>query len=152
MLIKNLTSRLVNGKMGTVVDFLPGTNFKTYTFVSRSTTTTQCNFRTNCIKTSAKATPSFASTTKRSPVLVTYEEFDAVEGDKDDVRVDYCKVTRTQIPLVVHSPWTVHKCQVMSLPVGQVLRIRVFTPGQVYVAFSRCTSLEGLQIIALRPN
>ena len=55
--------------------------------------------------------------------------------------------TRKQLPLQLAFALTVHRAQGMSIPRLQVGLKGCFEPGQMYVALSRATCLEGLQIL-----
>ncbi len=59
---------------------------------------------------------------------------------------DHALVCRTQIPLVAAWALTTHKAQGMTLDRVIVDLARAFEEGQVYVALSRATSLQGLKI------
>jgi ATP-dependent DNA helicase PIF1 len=61
--------------------------------------------------------------------------------------------TRVQIPLILAWGLTIHKAQGATLDYMQCdLGARIFSPGQLYVAASRCRSLSTLYILALHPK
>lgn len=60
--------------------------------------------------------------------------------------------SREQIPLMLAYAITVHKSQGMSLAKVQINMTHIFEKAQLYVAMSRCTSLEGLFLVGSFPS
>lgn len=76
-----------------------------------------------------------------------YAEFSGTWlGDVDRRQHECSWISRTQIPLAPAWAFTVHKCQGLTLNRVIVNLDRAFEAGQVYVALSRATGLEGLKI------
>ncbi|ROV95811.1 hypothetical protein VSDG_05205 [Cytospora chrysosperma] len=59
----------------------------------------------------------------------------------------YSLICRTQIPLTPAWALSIHKAQGMTLDRVKVDLSRAFSEGQVYVALSRATSLQGLKVV-----
>ena len=57
-----------------------------------------------------------------------------------------------QIPLKLAWGITIHKSQGLTFDNVYVDCSRIFAPGQIYVAFSRCRSLQGLYLNAFNPR
>lgn len=58
----------------------------------------------------------------------------------------------TQFPLRLAWAITIHKSQGLSFDKAVIDAEHAFTPGQVYVALSRCTSLEGMVLLSPIPR
>ena len=61
------------------------------------------------------------------------------------------QASRTQIPLILAWALSIHKAQGQTLERVKVDLGRVFEKGQVYVALSRATCQEGLQVLRFDP-
>lgn len=62
------------------------------------------------------------------------------------------KARRRQVPLTLAWAMTIHKAQGQTIPRLKVDLHRTFADGQVYVAISRCKTLEGLQVLNFSPR
>ncbi|CAE6398339.1 unnamed protein product [Rhizoctonia solani] len=62
------------------------------------------------------------------------------------------QVSRTQLPLILSWAMSIHKSQGQTLDRVKVDCGRIFEKGQAYVALSRATSLEGLQVLNFDPK
>ncbi|KAL5632926.1 hypothetical protein ACGC1H_003426 [Rhizoctonia solani] len=62
------------------------------------------------------------------------------------------QASRLQVPLILAWALTVHKSQGQTLDRVKVDLAGTFEKGQAYVALSRCTSLEGLEVHSFKPN
>lgn len=59
---------------------------------------------------------------------------------------------RSQLPLILAWAMSIHKSQGQTIPCCKIDLGRVFERGQAYVALSRATSLEGLQVCRFDPK
>ena len=77
----------------------------------------------------------------------------AVSKDTATFYLDGLYANRTQFPLQNAFALTVHKTQSLTLPTASVcLDSQIFSPGQAYVALSRCKSWSDVHISSLDAN
>lgn len=164
MLIKNLGESLVNGSIGTVVDFLDESQYEDAygdeDDVYREEVTSKLLARSDRTRRSASPTKRSASPEKgggRALPQWPLVRFVVPGGTRDLlVRPETWKneepngeviASRTQVPLVLAWAMSIHKSQGQTLACCRIDLRRVFEKGQAYVALSRATSLDTLQVI-----
>ena len=124
MFIKNDSSperRYYNGKIGTVVSAEP-----------------------DCVKVICHDD---AGGTEAEPILVEPQKWENTKYTVDEATntiVPDVQGTFSQLPLRLAWAITIHKSQGLTFPKAIIDAGAAFAPGQVYVALSRCTSLEGI--------
>lgn len=147
MLIKNLTETLVNGSIGKVIDFMDEAEYSQMT---------------------EGAPQEQVKDDRNAPVRVSRKKWPLVRfslpnngGTKDYLAVQeswqlekeggVVEASRYQIPLILAWAISIHKAQGQTLPCCKIDLARIFEKGQAYVALSRATSLDGLQVLNFRP-
>jgi len=153
MLIKNVDDMLVNGSMGRVLRFVDpavyGTEFDVDGAMTGETALIGSGPSVGTAKTMASAgqvklypvVEFLLSNGGRRTCLVLPEVW-KVELPDGEVQV-----SRTQLPLILSWAMSIHKSQGQTLERVKVDLGKVFEKGQAYVALSRATSLEGLQVL-----
>ena len=164
MLIKNLGESLVNGSIGTVVDFLDEAQYDDAygdeDDVYREEVTSKLLARNDRTRRSTSPVKRGASPDKAGKPLPQWPlvRFVVPGGGTRDllVRPETWKneepngevvASRTQVPLVLAWAMSIHKSQGQTLACCRIDLRRVFEKGQAYVALSRATSLDTLQVI-----
>ena len=157
MLIKNVDRELSNGSVGTVLDFVDDESFKELYGEEDAPDTLLRPARAprpplQDITTEPLAEP-------RGPrvrfLLVNGRTRDFLarpEAWKTEEPSGKVVASRTQVPLILAGARTLDKTQGPTLQYCRIDLRRVFEKGQAYVALSRATSLDGLQVIGFHPS
>lgn len=153
MLIKNIDETLVNGSVGTVVKFMTESEFEQVGDGLEL-------LSDPAMKKRAALLNQYLNGGDNGPSSTTYPyvRFHAVDGSQRGilVREEEWKVelptgevqaSRHQLPLILAWALSIHKAQGQTLERVKVDLGRVFEKGQAYVALSRATSKDGLQVL-----
>lgn len=157
MLIKNIDETLVNGSVGKVIGFMDENMFDRHTM--RKDEDDDVDATTTTGKHAAAAARiaenlSSASSSQHYPLvrfvladgtsreLLCQREQWTVELPNGEVQA-----SRSQVPLILAWALSIHKAQGQTLERVKVDLGKVFEKGQAYVALSRATSMEGLQVL-----
>lgn len=166
MLIKNMEDMLVNGSIGRVVAFMDESTFDYYRdneseFVGEAE---NANGEDDSKLTRKKPKPAVtkegAITVTRKWPLVCFVQPDGTERHllcqpetwKIELPNGEVQAQRQQVPLILAWALSIHKAQGQTLQRVKVDLGRVFEKGQAYVALSRATSQEGLQVSRFDPR
>lgn len=148
MLLKNMDADLVNGSIGVVVGFVGKGKYRKKETVARLRTPNR--IKDSFIDDSGDIdmkTPYPVVKFSGDRILVLEREVWSVElpGGKE-------AASRSQIPLMLAWAISIHKSQGQTLDRVKVDLGKVFEKGQAYVALSRATSLDRLQILNFDPK
>ncbi|GAN07813.1 DNA repair and recombination protein [Mucor ambiguus] len=153
MLLKNMDTELVNGSLGVVVGFVGKGNYTNKEECERLRTPQRKRDR-NSLFAAGKEGDGELDMTVPWPVVKFANDKEmimereawsvALPGGRDVSR-------RRQIPLMLAWAISIHKSQGQTLDAVRVDLGKVFEKGQAYVALSRATSLERLQILNFDP-
>lgn len=166
MLIKNMDETLVNGSVGKVVAFMDEKTFEIYReneddFQSVGMTDPNDDEATQSRKKlKAMINKDLAGDTSRKWPLVRFSIADGSSRDllcqpeawKIELPNGEVQASRSQIPLILAWALSIHKAQGQTLDRVKVDLGKIFEKGQAYVALSRATSQEGLQIMRFDPK
>lgn len=165
MLIKNMDETLVNGSVGKVVAFMDEKTFEIYCENEddfQSVGMTDPNEETNESRKKLKALINKDTTgdTSRKWPLVRFSIRDGSSRDllcqpeawKIELPNGEIQASRTQIPLILAWALSIHKAQGQTLERVKVDLGKIFEKGQAYVALSRATTQEGLQVMRFDPK
>ncbi|KAF3079791.1 hypothetical protein TWF102_012001 [Orbilia oligospora] len=170
MLVKNMDETLVNGSLGRVVAFM---SEKTYAMVQdelpggedqifgsqgegdlRDMSKREREIHEKYINEQSRT-----NTTKKYP-LVQWSIADGTqrrtlmlpEAWKFELPTGEVQASRKQVPLILAWALSIHKAQGQTLDRVKVDLNKVFEKGQAYVALSRATTQEGLQVLGFNAN
>lgn len=163
MLIKNMDDTLVNGSLGTVTGFMSEGTFELMGDGEDigSGADSEANSKVKQrIKAFSMDLEGSTGTDNREYPLV---RFHAVDGSErmllcipEDWKVELptgeVQASRKQLPLILAWALSIHKAQGQTLERVKVDLGRVFEKGQAYVALSRATTQEGLQVLRFQKD
>ena len=165
MLIKNTDEMLVNGSIGKVIGFM---DEKTYDFFNERGLEEPddvadrgddiAKFRMQ-VKGAVAGRDLIASTTQKWPLVefplgdgTTRQLLCVREPWKVELPSGEVVASRSQVPLILAWALSIHKAQGQTLEKVRVDLGKIFEKGQAYVALSRATTQEGLQILRFDPK
>lgn len=163
MLIKNMDETLVNGSLGNVVAFMDENAFDRYhedeeafqapegndENMSRARKKLKAMMNKDVVADTGRKWPlvSFAMPDGSFRQLLCQPESWKIELPNGEVQA-----SRSQIPLILAWALSIHKAQGQTLDRVKVDLGKIFEKGQAYVALSRATCQEGLQVLRFDPK
>lgn len=148
MLIKNVDESLVNGSVGKVVEFMDDTEYDK-AIGNQEMAEMQKEERDKAVRVSTRKWPLVRF---HLPNGGTRDYLARPETWKTELPDGEVQASRTQVPLILAWAMSIHKSQGQTLPCCKINLNRVFEKGQAYVALSRATSIEGLQVLGFKPE
>jgi ATP-dependent DNA helicase PIF1 len=161
MLIKNMDETLVNGSLGTVTGFMTENTFELTGGIEDDGSDVETDSKIKKrIKAFSKALDSSATSDAGQYPMV---KFHAVDGTErillcvpEEWKVELpngdVQASRKQLPLILAWALSIHKAQGQTLERVKVDLGRVFEKGQAYVALSRATTQQGLQVLRFQKD
>lgn len=167
MLIKNIDENLVNGSIGQVVAFMNEATFEIYDKDKDEDGEEAAdgegphdNFREARNKLKGMLNKDLVGNTAMEYPLVRFTMGDGTSRDllcqPEDWKIELpngeIQAQRRQLPLILAWALSIHKAQGQTLERVKVDLRKVFENGQAYVALSRATCQEGLQVSGFDKN
>ena len=167
MLIKNIDETLVNGSVGKVIAFMDEKTFDIYhededefQAVENMDMDDEGMSRSRKKLKQLISSKSLAGDTSRKWPLIRFAISDGSSRDllcqqemwKIELPNGEIQASRSQVPLILAWALSIHKAQGQTLDRVKVDLGKIFEKGQAYVALSRATCQEGLQITRFDPK
>lgn len=164
MLIKNLDETLVNGSLGTVIRFMTQTLFEISGpdegYASDGEGDAKSKKRMRALANALSMEKSSSGGDRTEYPLVRFHAVDGTERVllmvPEDWKVELpngdVQAERKQLPLILAWALSIHKAQGQTLERVKVDLGKIFEKGQAYVALSRATTQEGLQVLRFQKD
>jgi ATP-dependent DNA helicase PIF1 len=166
MLIKNMDDGLVNGSLGKVSAFMTEATFEIYKEhpellsgnASAENMSEEDREMLDSIKRFSKSKDPNPETGKEYPLVqftLADGTFRALLVQPEEWRVELpsgeIQAQRQQLPLILAWALSIHKAQGQTLERVKIDLKKIFEKGQAYVALSRATSQDGLEVLNFDP-
>jgi len=160
MLIKNIDEQLVNGSLGTVKAFMTEASFEIRCGGDLgSDDDSDMKKRVRAFTNALSGNADARGDNREYPLV----EFHLVDGSRrsilccpEDWKVELptgeTQASRKQLPLILAWALSIHKAQGQTLERVKVDLGKVFEKGQAYVALSRATTQQGLQVLRFQKD
>ncbi|KAL1882753.1 hypothetical protein VTK73DRAFT_878 [Phialemonium thermophilum] len=161
MLIKNMDDTLVNGSLGIVTGFMSESTFDLLNGTGDIGSDVESDPKVKKrIQAFSNQLDASAGVDKKEYPLVRFHAVDGTdriilcvpEEWKVELPTGEVQASRKQIPLILAWALSIHKAQGQTLERVKVDLGRVFEKGQAYVALSRATTQEGLQVLRFQKD
>jgi ATP-dependent DNA helicase PIF1 len=156
MLIKNMDETLVNGSLGTVEDFMTEAQLSGMLDDGGSDVESDKKKRirafTNALEASNDAEKQYPLVRFHAVDGTTRKLLCVPEDWKVELPTGEVQASRKQLPLILAWALSIHKAQGQTLERVKVDLGKVFEKGQAYVALSRATSQQGLQVLRFQKD
>ena len=160
MLIKNMDDTLVNGSLGTVQGFMNEATFNLKGGLMDGDDAADAETDKKRKRIQAFTNALEGSADDQEYPLVHFRAMDGSERQllcvPEDWKVELptgeVQAERKQLPLILAWALSIHKAQGQTLDRVKVDLGKVFEKGQAYVALSRATSQQGLQVLRFDKN